>query len=308
MKFAVGLPGVMRYPPVAQAWEAVLQPAEYQRFARVADDLGFDSLAVPEHIVVPNDLTDLMGSYWSHAMTVMSFVAGATSRIVVDSSVIVLPYHQPVVLAKAVSTLDVLSGGRVRLTVGVGHAEQEFVTLGVPFHQRGRITDEYLAAMVELWTSEKPSFAGRHVAFDSVAFEPKPVQAPHPPIWIGGNSEAAMRRAARHDGWYPWLIGPDELAPCLAFIRSLPEFEARDRPFDVAMPLDAVGVDEDHRPTGEPPERTDRRQKDDLLRRLDHLARSGVTWTSTPLPEARSFEEHLDNLHWFAETVLPEAR
>ena len=133
-------------------------------------------------------MVGLMGPSWSHAMTVMSFVAGATSRIVVDSSVIVLPYHDPVVFAKAVSTLDVLSGGRVRVSIGVGHAEREFEILRVPFHERGRLTDEYLEAIIELWTSDVPEFHGTYVDFADVAFEPKPVQQPHPPIWIGGNS------------------------------------------------------------------------------------------------------------------------
>ena len=152
MKVSTMLPGTMRYPPITQEWETRLEPADYQLIARTADELGFDAIVVPEHIVVPDDMVELMGSHWSHAMTVMSFLAGATSRILVDASVLVLPYHQPVVLAKAVATLDVLSGGRVRLSIGVGHAEREFEVLGVPFHERGAIADEYLAAMIELWT------------------------------------------------------------------------------------------------------------------------------------------------------------
>jgi probable F420-dependent oxidoreductase len=298
----------MRYPPITQEWETRLEPADYQLIARTADELGFDAIVVPEHIVVPDDMVELMGSHWSHAMTVMSFLAGATSRILVDASVLVLPYHQPVVLAKAVATLDVLSGGRVRLSIGVGHAEREFEVLGVPFHERGAIADEYLAAMIELWTSDAPSFAGRHVAFDGIAFEPKPVQSPHPPIWIGGNSQAAMRRAVRHDGWYPWLIGPDDLGPCLDYLRSLPEFEQRSRPLDVSMPFTGVGVDEQHRPTGEQPQRITRAQRDEVLQSIEHLARCGVTWTTAPVPQAESLDEHLDGLHWVADEILSELR
>src|SRR4029077_11120152 len=122
--------------------------AEYfQLVARTADELGFDSIAIPEHIVIPSDMVELMGSFWTHAMTAMAFVAGATSHLIVDSSVIVTPYHNPVVFAKAVSTLDLMSGGRVRISLGVGHAEREFEVLRVPFHERGRMTDDYLAAM-----------------------------------------------------------------------------------------------------------------------------------------------------------------
>src|SRR5579863_2128560 len=171
MKFSTGLPGVCLYPPITRDWEAAMRPEDFQRVARTADELGFDSIAVPEHIVMPSEMADLMGPFWTHAMTVMAFVAGATSRVVVDSCVIVLPYHDPVVLAKAVSTLDLLSGGRVRLSIGVGHAEREFEVLRVPFHERGAMTDEYLAAMIELWTSDEPDFHGRYVNFERIAFE-----------------------------------------------------------------------------------------------------------------------------------------
>jgi probable F420-dependent oxidoreductase len=309
MRFATGLPGVMLYPPVAQDWERQMRPEHFQLVAHTADELGFDSIAIPEHIVMPNDMVELMGADWSHAMTVMSFVAGATSRIIVDSCVIVLPYHQPVVLAKAVSSLDRLSGGRVRLTIGVGHAEREFEVLGVPFHERGKVTDEYLRAMIELWTSESPAFRGRFVEFDGIAFEPKPVQQPHPPIWVGGNSKAAMRRAARHDGWFPWLITPDELAGCLEYIRSLPELDQRTRPFDVSMAASVLQVDEEHRPlnddAGRAPALVGREAVLDAVGRLQEL---GVTWTSVPTPPARSLEEHLDGLRWIAEEIIPVFR
>ena len=306
MKFATTLPGVMQYPPVTQDWERQMTPSDYQLVARTADELGFDAIAVPEHIVVPDDMVELMGPFWSHAMTVMAFVAGATSRIVVDSSVIVLPYHHPVVLAKAISTLDVLSGGRVRLSIGVGHAEREFEVLGVPFHERGRVTDEYLGAMIELWTSDSPAFEGAHVAFEGIAFEPKPVQSPHPPIWIGGNSEAAMRRAARHDGWYPWLIEAEEIPRCLEYIHAQPGFEERSSAFDVALPLGSLGVDEEHRPVGEDGGRsTGPHGKAAILDAIAHLADCGVTWTTAPVPAAASLSEHIEGLHWVAEEILP---
>ena len=160
MKFSTSLPGINLYPPITCDWEHSMGAADFQLVARTADELGYDSLAIPEHIVIPADMVDLMGSFWSHAMTAMAFVAGATTRLTVDSSVIVTPYHDPVVLAKAVSTLDLLSGGRVRLSLGVGHAEREFEVLRAPFHERGRMTDEYIAVMIELWTSDTPEFHG----------------------------------------------------------------------------------------------------------------------------------------------------
>jgi probable F420-dependent oxidoreductase len=221
----------------------------------------------------------------------------------------VLPYHDPVILAKAVSTLDFLSGGRVRLSVGVGHAEREFEVLKVPFRERGRIADEYLAAMIELWVSDDPTFHGRHVDFERIAFEPKPVQRPYPPIWIGGNSEAAMRRAARYDGWFPWLITADELPACLEFIRTLPEFEARTRPFDVSMPVSILAVDEEHRPLNDDGGRVSGPVGTQaVIDAIGHLAGIGVTWTSAPMPPARSLADHLEGLQWVAEEIMPVFR
>jgi probable F420-dependent oxidoreductase len=296
----------MRYPPITRDWEAAMGPEDFQLVARTADELGFDAIVVPEHIVMPSEMVELMGAFWTHAMTVMAFVAGATSRIVVDSSVIVLPYHDPVILAKAVSTLDFLSGGRVRLSIGVGHAEREFEVLKVPFHERGRIADEYLAAMIELWVSHDPTFHGRHVDFERIAFEPKPVQRPYPPIWIGGNSQAAMRRAARYDGWFPWLITADELPACLEFIRALPEFEARTRPFDVSMPVSILAVDEEHRPLNDDGGRVSGPVGTQaVIDAIGHLEGIGVTWTSAPMPPARSLADHLEGLHWVAEEIMP---
>lgn len=306
IRFGTGLPGVNLYPPTSHDWEAAMGPADFQLVARTADELGFDSISIPEHIVVPSEMVELMGSSWSHAMTVMAFVAGATSRLVVDSSVIVLPYHNPVVLAKAVSTLDVLSGGRLRLSVGVGHAAREFDILRVPFEERGRIADEYLGAMIELWTSESPVFHGDYVDFEEIAFEPKPVQRPHPPIIIGGNSLPAMRRAARHDGWFPWLITPDELEDRLSYLRSLPEFEARTRPFEVVMPLATLAVDEAHRPLNDDGGRATApvgaQATIDAIGRLEEM---GVARTMLPMPPARSLDEHLEGLHWIADEIMP---
>jgi probable F420-dependent oxidoreductase len=306
VKFSTGLPGINLYPPITNEWERSMQPGDYQLVARTADELGFHSLAIPEHIVIPNDMVALMGPSWSHAMTAMSFVAGATSRIIVDSSVIVLPYHDPVVFAKAVSTLDVLSGGRVRVSIGVGHAEREFEILRVSFHERGKLSDEYLEAIVELWTSDAPEYHGQYVDFADIAFAPKPVQEPHPPIWVGGNSRAAMRRAARHDGWYPWLITADELPACLDYVHAQPGFAERTRPFDVVLPLTTLAVDEEHRPLdGDLGRARVPAGTQATLDAIGHLAELGVTCTSVPTPRTRSLEEHLDHLRWVAEEIVP---
>ena len=309
MRFSVGLPGLTRYPPgLDHSWAERMTPTDFQRVARAADDLGYDALIVPEHIVMPRELAAMMGAHWPHALTAMAFAAGATTRIAVNSQVVILPYHNPVVLAKAVATLDVLSGGRVILGLGIGHAEREFEALGIPFELRGRMADEYLDAMRILWTEDAPTYHGRFVQFDEVLFEPKPVQRPQPRIWIGGNSPAALRRAARHgQGWVPWLVTPDELPGRLAALRELPEFASKASAFDVVMPPLPIRVNEaDHRPLGDEPfGRPASAQA--VIDAIGELEALGATWTSIPYPgpPPRSVDDHIEQLAWGAETVMP---
>ena len=143
----------------------------------------------------------------------LAFLAGQTSRIGLGTSVMIVPHRNPLVAAKSIATLDVLSGGRVILGVGVGWLREEFEVLDLPpFDERGAVTDEYLRAFIELWTSDNPSFHGKYVQFDDISFLPKPVQKPHPPIWIGGESRPAIRRAAQlGNGWHP--LGVNSLSP-----------------------------------------------------------------------------------------------
>jgi probable F420-dependent oxidoreductase len=308
MRFATGMPGLDRHPPgFSPAWAAAMTAADFQRIARAADELGYDSVNISEHIVMPNALAPAMGAHWPHALTAMAFIAGATARIRVNSCVIVLPYHNPIVLAKAVATLDVMSGGRVTLTFGIGHAEHEFEALGIPFHRRGRISDEYLEAMQVLWTQDAPAYQGEFVQFDGVQFEPKPVQRPHPPIWIGGNSSAALRRVARFGtGWMPWLVTPDELPARLEELRAMPGYGEHGR-VDIWLPAAPIRIREaDHSWTAdEPHDRFSSPQQ--VIDAIGALQEMGVTGTAIPYPGpvASSLAEHLDQLAWGAETVMP---
>ncbi len=312
MKFTVNLPGLTRFPPTLQPWEAALGPVELKRIARRIDELGFDAINVPEHIVMPTDMVPIMGGFWPHALVAMAFVAGATDRVRINSGVVVLPYHEPLNLAKQISTLDLLSGGRVMLSIGSGHAEGEFRALGVPFNERGRRTDEALEVLKICWTNPTPSFAGRFTSFSDIVFEPRPVQQPHPPIWIGGNSRNALRRAARHgDGWCPWLVKREEVPGHLAWLREQPEFAARgDRPFDIWLPAVAPAFDEHHRPTDEPGSKPARlpRGRQALIDAIGELQQVGVTWTSTPARNCETMEEWLDQLEWLATEVCAPLR
>uniref|UniRef100_UPI00082A70BA TIGR03619 family F420-dependent LLM class oxidoreductase n=1 Tax=Aldersonia kunmingensis TaxID=408066 RepID=UPI00082A70BA len=221
MKLAFPLPHLMRLPAASQPWEASIDGLDQTRMAKRADELGYDMIAVPEHFVIPREHVDRSGPHWFHGTTAQAYLAGATERILVNSSVTVLPLQQPIVLAKAIATADWLSGGRFMATFGVGWMEGEFERMGVPFRERGRIADEYLEAMIELWTSETPSFHGRYVSFDDLAFEPKPVQKPYPCIWIGGDVDASLKRAARFgSGWWPFLTKPGDIPDKIDFIKS----------------------------------------------------------------------------------------
>jgi alkanesulfonate monooxygenase SsuD/methylene tetrahydromethanopterin reductase-like flavin-dependent oxidoreductase (luciferase family) len=179
VKFWTSLPGLSRWPPASFAvpganWQEQLAPADFQAIAAAADRLGFDSVSVHEHVVMPRELAGQMGGRWPDALTVMAFIAGATTRIAVNSGVIILPLHNPVRLAKAVATLDVLSGGRVMVTFGTGMAAGEFSALGVDFRRRGRITDEYIRAMKILWTTSRSSTASSPTSRTSCSSPSRP--------------------------------------------------------------------------------------------------------------------------------------
>jgi len=207
MKYGLTLPG--RGP--------LATPDNLAIIARRAEELGYYMVLFGDHLVVPRHIASTYpytadgafpGSASGEAMeqlTVLAFLAGQTHTIRLVTSVIIVPHRPPLVAAKALATLDVLSKGRLIVGIGVGWMREEFEALGLPpFAERGAVTDEYLRAFKELWTSEHPTFEGQYCRFANIDFLPKPVQQPHPPIWVGGESPRALRRtAALADGWYP---------------------------------------------------------------------------------------------------------
>jgi probable F420-dependent oxidoreductase len=187
-----------------------------------AEQLGYDSAWVSDHVVVPRANIKNFGETIFDPLVTLGVIAGATSRVRLGTTVLIVPYRNAVVTAKMVSSLDALSGGRVVLGVGAGWVAAESAMLGVPFKERGAMTDEYLDAMRELWTSPAPSFAGKYTQFADVVFEPKPLQKPHPPIWVGGHTKAALRRTARIGAaWHPINRPPDELRAGMTEIARL---------------------------------------------------------------------------------------
>jgi probable F420-dependent oxidoreductase len=219
MQFGLSLPHFRR----------VASPEAIRRVAQRAEQLGYDGIWVSDHIVIPASAVDRFGSMFYEPLTVLGFAAACTSRVRLGTTVIILPYRNPLVTAKVLSTLDVLSGGRVTAGMAVGWTEDEFKALGVPFQERGALSDEYIAAFKALWTQDKPAFHGRYVRFDNIAFEPKPVQKPHIPIWIGGNSKRAIRRAvALGDGWHPTRPLAEDVKAGVAYVKEVCEQRGRD--------------------------------------------------------------------------------
>jgi probable F420-dependent oxidoreductase len=197
-------------------------PAVMRRTAMRAEQLGYESVWVSDHVVVPAANVKNFGRTVFDPLVTLGVLAGATSRVKLGTTVLIIPYRNAVVTAKMVSSLDALSGGRVVLGIGAGWVAAESAMLSVPFAERGPMTDEYLDVMRELWTSDAPSFTGKYTQLADVVFEPKPLQTPHPPIWVGGHTRAALRRTVRVGAaWHPINRPPAELRAGRAEIARL---------------------------------------------------------------------------------------
>ena len=227
------------------------EPNALADIAKQGDRLGFYCMVMPDHILQPNQVDstypysltgDILAAgqsgdgEWPEQITTLAYLAGVTERIRLVTSVMIIPYRNPILTAKMLSTLDMLSKGRLILGAGVGWMEEEFELLDAPpFAERGAVTNEYLRAFIELWTKDNPKFEGKYVNFSDITFLPKPVQKPYPPIWIGGQSKPAIRRAAQiGDCWHPVgaipaaPLEPEELAENLVLLRDYAEKAGRD--------------------------------------------------------------------------------
>ena len=210
------------------------ETGQLTRLVVEGEALGYDYATFSDHVVIPTDIHAIYpysssGEFPAGAraerheqLIEVAYVAAKTQRLRLVLSVMVVPHRPAVLTAKMLSTIDVLSGGRLVVGIGAGWMKEEFEAIGAPdFAARGKVTDEYLKAFVELWTKEQPKFAGEHVRFDNIVLAPKPVQKPYPPIWVGGESGPALRRTATlGDAWYP--IGTNPAFP----LDSLARFKA----------------------------------------------------------------------------------
>jgi probable F420-dependent oxidoreductase len=305
-------------------------PGDIATIAHRGEELGYTILAIPDHIVFPRSISSRYpysadGAFsfaanfegdFLEPLALMAHLAAISKKARILTSVLVVPYRDPILTAKLVSTIDVLSGGRITLGCGAGWMEEEFVAVNAPpFKERGKVTDEYIAAFRELWSAENPSFKGEYTEFSDIFFAPKPVQKPHPPIWIGGESMPAIRRTARlGDAWYPIGCNPhhplDTIAKYSAGLDKLKaEAEKIDRdPASIDLAFWAVWYGGDTPTMLESGERmvlTGNAQ--DIAGDIKAFEELGVRHILFNFLGA-SLQESLDNMEGFAADVMPLVR
>jgi probable F420-dependent oxidoreductase len=218
----------------AAPWERAAGPAELTQIAQACDRNGFFYVAVCDHVCVPRERAAAMNTTWYDTIATLGFLAAATRNVRLMSHVYILPYRHPLLSAKAFATLDALSGGRTILGVGAGHLEGEFATLGVDFKRRGKLLDEAIDLVKQAFLDEYPSHDGPTWQVHEVGQQPRPVQRPRPPIWVGGSTPAALKRAAeRGDGWLPQGTPRAELPQAIATIREHRRKTIGDLPIEV---------------------------------------------------------------------------
>lgn len=229
LQFGMTLPIQGQSKLMAEAWEASAGTSELARVASTCDEAGFDNVSVCDHVAVPRELAARMSTVWYDPIATLGWLAGITEHVRLLSQVYVLPYRTALQTAKSFATLDALSGGRAVLGVGAGHVEAEFAALGVPFAERGRLTDEAIVAVRRLFADEWGGGAGD--ARD-LGQQPRPVQRGGPPIWVGGSTAPARRRAALlGDGWLPQGPPGIGMKAAVSEILALREAAGRGEPF-----------------------------------------------------------------------------
>ena len=265
-----------------------------------AEELGYESVWASEHVFNVSYVYDRIGNKpYYEPLTMLTYVAANTTLIGLGTSVLVLPYHNPIRLAKVAATLDVLSKGRLMLGVGVGVIEEELEAMGSSFADRGAISDEAIAIMKELWTKEDPSFQGKYHRFSGMKFTPKPVQKPHIPIVIGGTSRAAIRRAARSGTtWHPTALAPQALAEGMDYLKEQAVKAGRD-PSEISVSVSAaIGSTHNHNrySLGEDPE--------EILERSQKYQEMGLERLLIS-PNTRDQSQLRHIMEMLAEVVIP---
>ena len=306
-------------------------PEHIATLAHKGEEMGFGILTVSDHIIMPTHIQsthpysvsgqfdaggEAQGEYLEQ-LALLSFLAGITSSAKLLTAVLVLPHRPPVLTAKMLATIDVLSHGRVIVGCGVGWMREEFVAIDAPsFEARGAVSNEYIRAFRELWTHDTPTFEGTYCRFSQVLFAPKPVQQPHPPIWVGGESPAALRRAGRlADAWYPigsnprFPVGtPEQFAEAAARVKRYAQDAGRD-PASVDLAYSAGWYNDqeaERLSSGErrPLTGTPTQVADDIKRYEDVGVRHLMVNMTVRRPDA-TVQQSLERMERFATKVMP---
>jgi probable F420-dependent oxidoreductase len=299
--FGMQVPVVAQSRLIAQPWEIGGGTEEILRVVGECERSGLFYLSVCDHVCVPRDRAAAMSTVWYDPVATLGFLAAATKKIHLMSYVYVLPYRHPLATAKAFATLDALSGGRMIFGVGAGHLEGEFAALGIDFRRRGKLTDEAIDVIAAALCEEFPEHDGPTWRVRDVGVRPRPAQKPRPPIWVGGSTRGALRRAAeRGDGWLPQGTPRAELPERIAYLR---EHRRRVRGED---PIE-IGTNSDYLYVGRcsfdaPNTRTG--SGEEIAAYLRELKGIGLNHVGVRL-RARSCDELVEQIQAFAADVMP---
>jgi len=300
--YGIQLPIQSQSTIYVEDWERTSGPDELARIARQADDSGFFYVAVCDHTFIPRRLATAMGTTWYDTIATLGWLAGITTRVKLMSHVYIATLRHPLRAAKEFATLDVLSGGRLVIGIGAGHVLEEFAVLGPEFAERGRALDESIDAIAAALVDEFPELPGPRWPAADLGIAPRPVQRPRPPIWVGGSSRPALRRAAaRGDGWLPQTAKRSELKTQVAELLALRD-ELRDgAPIAIgALP----GTFHDGEASWELPSGTVTGPPEKIAENLAEVVDLGVSHLQLRFP-SRSVSEMCDQMAAFGEQVGP---
>lgn len=303
MKFNFSLPNNQQVAAITQPWMRSLEGPDLARIVREAGQMGFHKVTVGEHFAIPREHVEQSGAHYMQATTILSYLAASSPSIRVGSNVTLLALQHPIVQAKMWAVLDWVSAGRADINIGVGWLKEEFDFLGVDFHKRGRIVDEYVEAMIEIWTNESASYDGEFVSFAGVGSAPKPVQKPHPPLWFAGDVPRVMDRVARWGtGWSPYQTLPEKFPEQIDQIISSRYYRGQKvevyfNLLNLELGLNHVARSSEHDLGGW--------NAGYIAEKINWLGGLGVTEVSAPLTATASLDEYLDRLRWVAGEVFP---
>lgn len=284
-----------------------VSPESLSTWMRLAESLGYHFVAISDHVAVTADVAEQYPAPFYDPFTILAWLAGMTEHLELATTIAILPYRHPLQLARVGANLDRISNGRFILGVGVGWAKREFEALGIPFEERGAISNDYLAAVRGHWTADVVSHEGPFASYRDVHTAPRPVRKPHPPIWVGGSSDAALRRAVLFgDGWHPLNVRTQSLkSEGLPRLRRIAEREGRDVPAlcpRIKLTLTAEPLPESERLAGEG-------SLDQICRDFGALEELGATYVlldtfTGDVDATRDHQHSWDMLKVMAEKVL----